>query len=793
MFDIPFVNRDGEIEESIEFLRTATRKNVLVWRCAPRSGMTSYLKHLQNSLAKEKVSIYIDGNNQIANSIFGQVVISLFNQYPIIFKSFENFVLRKTNDAEGLQWLDAIVEIIPYIKEVSPIFQKVKRKTSLRINSTNYPSLAAELLSTFLKEFTDEQGVAIFIDNAHSLDDSSFDILATASDQLNLKFIFSWSKNINDSVSLETFDKKIRVRGRGLITKNFPPPSGEMAKKIGGKMSITISAVEAASICTAANGDIYNIVIALRQINYRELDDKIFEEIAPRFILRCLLTSKQSLRFTDLSTLFIKQELFYGSEDLFEETMLLLEHSGVVESVGLPSGDRMINLVQNTFVKQKITQTTSERLVMQGLLYDFYIQSYELSERHSAAECIPLLYRLSKIVDSKAVPKWMQEAMSLSLAMGTASISKAFISELVETTENHRFQDEMDLTTYVSFLISIKNYENAKSIIEANDRQLDRRYIRALYGVVLNRCKDHLESEKILEEQFITSTSEEEQVFLLSFRIIGLLHMDQASEGRELFNKYSLKLKEASNYGYLLRNGAAPFSGSPSIKILDEAIRWFINKGDNFGLATAKCNRATHLSTNGRTTDALADLFDALKILEAFGVHHLHLVYGNIGQCYLYRSDFEMAEKYLLKAIHLMNGGLPEVYAKLNLAAVYALQRKCDSACEIISDMWALSKTIKFDRGNQRTSINGLVILSYCNEKDELLSKFKHAALKHEDRYDPDLNKTIVDRLNELIESKNKFNEKSFFELFQPCSLQYWYYNPLQGLPYELLTNKTDI
>ena len=185
----------------------------------------------------------------------------------------------------------------------------------------------------------------------------------------------------------------------------------------------------------------------------------------------------------------------------------------------------------------------------------------------------------------------------------------------------------------------------------------------------------------------------------------------------------------------------------------------------------------------GQHKAALTLLNEAYDDLLVFGPHHLHIVQNNLGICNIVLGNFRKAET-LLKKSSRVNSIMPNLYSRINNAMCISISGNPKDGLALMTYMKDTVNKCPVDRVRQRYYTN-LALLSWrCNENNYEFNEKLKMAWKNKDRKYPE--KTI--NTLSLISQKpsttisNKKRENIFKEHWQPCYLEYWYFDPLSSL-----------
>ena len=86
--------------------------------------------------------------------------------------------------------------------------------------------------------------------------------------------------------------------------------------------------------------------------------------------------------------------------------------------------------------------------------------------------------------------------------------------------------------------------------------------------------------------------------------------------------------------------------------------------------------------------------------------------------------------------------------------------------------------------------LNGALIMLMAGASNSVVETLCADALEHPDRRDPLITAAKVAQFQRFVREGRPESLDPFFDLYSPCSLFYWYQNPLEGLPLNLLALK---
>jgi tetratricopeptide (TPR) repeat protein len=686
----------------------------------------------------------------------------------------------------------ALAASIPY---VGPTFAPEPALEYLPLAQSAYPSIAAELLCEFLIQLSAKHQVCIFLDNVQELENWSAQLLSVTVSRAyrNIRYVAGHvARGKANGGNADDFALHSKDVGYEVGVRQFPKPDEEFVRLYASANGVNWTRRQCKAIATATRGDIYAIRAAIAAAGGATSDLLIDVAGLPpvgKSILALLTLAKQDLRHSDLLALCLTDStVFVENEQEIETTIDAMLVSELLHFASLPDGDRLLSLQPSSETVASVLQLSiveSTRVEMH--LYEYFSRLQKTSKRHSAAEVAPLLYRLAKNVAIEQTDTRLRDMIRLSLQMGSRSLAEEFINRAINPSPNLSLQDYL---AKLAFLISVKGFSQVLDLTAnpPTERWAKNRFVQIFRGIALNRRRFHKESEELLGRLCETCSSLEELSMMVSFRIVGRIHANDMSGAKALFNQYEQDLARASNYGYFLRNGAEVFEAVEGVEILTKALPLHERNGDAFGVATTLCNRGAKLAQIGQPQKGLIDVERANELLEVFGIHHLGIVIGDLGHCYLYMGRYEEAQANCRKALRFMGNDLPRAYTTTNLAAAQLLQGQRTAAISALNTLVIDAESAKVDRIRQKVYHNSALISLFAGGSAETVLSLCEKALKHPDRRNPQLTVDRVETIKQLLSSGSTPNADVFLQLYSPCSLFYWYQNPLEGLPIDFLS-----
>jgi tetratricopeptide (TPR) repeat protein len=793
-----FVNRSHEVVAISEFLRRPQLSpRIEVWSASSHSGLTHFLKYCSRKNAASSISLYADGSKHDGNTLFGQFGVEFYGKYPAIWRDYIHFQEHRAGRTRSRGISAAITASIPYVGRTLARGIELAYPT---LSYSAYPSIAAEVFCEFLIELSAKHQVCMFLDNVQELDSWSADLLSVTvgKSYRSIRYVAGFvSRNEGRESNADEFALRSKDIGYDVGLRPFARPDEEFIRLYASAQGVQWPQAVCRSIAAATSGDIYKIRAAVAAAGGTTADfSSVIASLPPAAasILSLLSITKQDIRRSDVLALSMDDSaVFVEGEQEIAGILNDLSVSALIGITALPDGDQLVSLrpshqTMKDVLQLSLTETTRQEM----RLYDYFSRVQKFSGRHSPAEVAPLLYRLAKRVALDETDARLRDIIHLSLQMGSRSLAEEFVDRAITPSQESQLSIQ-DYLAKLAFLISVKGFSRVLELTANPPREewAQNRFVQIFRGIALNRRRFHAESEQVLAKLCETAFSLEELSLLVSYRMVGRIHANDIVGARYLYLNYRADLAMASNYGYFLRNGAEVFEAAEGVEILTKALPYHERNQDTFGTATTLCNRGAKLAQTGQPESGLRDVETACDLLEVFGVHHLGMVIGDLAHCFLYLGLYDQVEATCRKALRYMGKELPRAYTLTNLAAAQLLNDQRGAALETIESVVADAESAKVDRVRQKVYLNGALISLFAGSPLGIVASLCDKALQHPDRRNPQITIDRVAAIQELLASPPRASTEMFLSLYSPCSLFYWYQNPLEGLPIDFLSSET--
>jgi tetratricopeptide (TPR) repeat protein len=298
-----------------------------------------------------------------------------------------------------------------------------------------------------------------------------------------------------------------------------------------------------------------------------------------------------------------------------------------------------------------------------------------------------------------------------------------------------------------------------------------------LKGVLLNRTRNQEDAEKLLNECLEMETTISQKSIIAAYLVSTYIHSEKIDDARRLYNDIVSKYPNSPQQGYLIRNAASAYKEN-RIEMYDNALSAFESSNDKFGYYTTLCNKGYYTYLNGNCDEALEILRKSADGIEPFTRTNLHIVYNNIGICYMSLGQYDEARQYLVIADEIGINSMPKLFSAINLACLLSITGQTDIALKKIKSLEDDIEKHPLNRVRQKYYSNRFLIeyLSGNRKMDELVKKIQ----QHPDRYNPEKTQLYQRFYKQLQKTRKEPSIDMWKKLFSPCGLVYWYIDPLK-------------
>ena len=543
-------------------------------------------------------------------------------------------------------------------------------------------------------------------------------------------------------------------------------------------------------LATLANNDLWRL---LDYFNQSEDGGRLDElDQTAKFLLRLLSVAQQPLRRSDMRLLALRSEQIVGSPEGFEHAVDELRQRRLVDLTPSEDGDQLVALttVSATPVRE-LSEGGIANLAAARDVYEFFSAAEATgSARHSKSSLAGLLYRLAQQLDPAAVPQRAQRLVEVAMAQGSLDDAQRYI-DIARSRQG--LPSIHDLFVQVALYVSLQEYASAKEVLDQVAREEFDRYrvLRVLDAVALNRIRNHAESKAKIDRLLYEDSTSEEKALLVSYKIGGLLHEELWEEAQEVLNQWALRLRNAKNYPYFLRNAAAIYMLSPARnlpaaeRMLDEALRIFAMEGDAFGEATTHCNYGVVHAYSGDMIAAEKHFRKSYEFLSILGTQHIREFGTNLGTALMLLGQLDRARLHMTKLLPMMETNYPSVITETNLAIIELISGDRASALTRVRSLLRTADQVRILDCWRHVRL--AAVLSESSAGNAARAAALLGELEAKGGADGN-----VARLRTAI-SSGPVEPRNALALYRTDWMQYWSQNPLKMLPVATLTAKPEL
>ena len=749
-----YANRDSEYSAVKSFLEEEA--NPIIINAYHASGVTSFVKYkLSNvfSLFFDNRILYIDAASK--KSLAEMLFISL------ICSDYSDRLQRIADKKLGVHdssLFSAALAGIPYLGP--GLARMTEKQTALPIYSGAYPSVMEEFLVPFFEEYTCNGQFLIIIDAAEMLPESSYDLLVRLLRCKKVRIILINEQNSKQYSKLENYLFTHEIDSAARV--DFDKPQIKLVKELGQLYKIAVSTDEAKSIINKTGQNIHSIIKSIRELKNVPLLPPLND--AEKAIISILHIWEGPVEESALIEMVAMSALFsINTTEMCKNALnLLTEREIVIYSL---KGWEMA--CHHNPLVQEVILSVADQLLYQNIVYNFLVQ------KKSGLYNVELRYQLSKKLDCTT-------SLDARLYLRQLLVSgQEAPSNLIAEAHLSTKKREDCLLAGIKYCRE-RRYEDAYRWIDSIPQEQITEDTEAFRAVLLNRIRRNNEAEIALRKCLENQRVPKRDNLLGAVLISTYIHMERLSDAQKIYHSMKDSCPNQSMHGYLVRNATSAYRDyQPSL--FHQALIDFKHDGDDFGYYTTLCNQGYALFKYGNPESALTILEQAKVGLEKFPAVNLHIIYNDLGLCYLLLDKYQEAYHYLLLSHNLARNNMPHIFATINLACTEAVTGQTKLALERLDSIEPEVRQHPLDRVRQKYFINRLLV-EYLSGNREI-KYIIDDALRYLDRYDPEHTKKAVRVYLRYIKTQKPPQRHRWKELFSPCGLAYWYMDPLKLLP----------
>lgn len=750
-----YINRIKDFEKLISSINSYDITYILAGKAF---GLSSFMHELGNKLFQYRVFVLnaINGSN-IANLLIAEI---LHSQDRNNFKK----MVEKELGEKSTSLLSAILQGIPYAGPGLAQFMDGKELPS--IYAGNYTSAIEEMIIPYIRKYVSAQNVLIIIDEAQCMSEESYNHIANLAQIDGVKIVLG----ITDTYSPNYIKLKNSMALHSTINCNmvlFGQPEEKLIKELSNHLGLSFSDIEIKNILLQTQKNIHLIIECILNMSLSQSNIFYFSEIEKAiisFLNICYFGLSESVlkSLIDMSTVYCPDI----NSELNHALCTLEKHGCISRKTSRNISKYFIASLYHPEVEKCISNFT-DILYYKNIIYDYY----QRPGMDNSKEVLELLYKLSLEFSNRNIKKYAILLLKSKLIMGE-QISEDIIANSHLSKRNN---DEIELS--VLYYTRERRYSEALKWIESLKGKRNNNRYQILKSILLNRVRRFPEAESMLLHNISMSDTPSILNTLLAYYTANCIHTNQKEKAIKEYHNRKHQLNGTENWGYFLRNLASAVSFPDKETFYKDAIDNFALFKDDYGIFSTKCNLGNSFCVIKEASKGLTYLKEAEIGLQQFGTNHLHIVYNDLGVCYLMLGDIKNATKYLSLAEKLAYNKMPRIITAINIACLLMVQNKHNLSIQKLESILeeVLLHPVTSIRNKYFT--NRLLIEFHIG-----VESFHNFYKKHQANIELFVNKSIVMKYQLMISENKKIEYPSdeWNTLFAPAGLAYWYVDPLK-------------
>ncbi|MFE4711923.1 tetratricopeptide repeat protein [Paenibacillus sp. NPDC056722] len=761
------------LSERGEFIDYAKNNKVLIYEGEPASGMSTFLKELENSqrsLSEEKNSVFIYLNETSKIDSLSEVIFNALMKKKSDAQAFQDLCVSKLGKYPHSLFENIIKDFSLVLKETAAAaFGNWESGKTIppHIYVGDNTSIYYDCICAYLK---DKGKVYIAIDNANVLSEEALDELKKYTDHINITFILGWIKNNEDRYLINKLINRLREEKITYVKPGFSGTSLELIKLVSEEIGLTLATENINKIILNRSSNIHAVIAELHTVKGKHVSEEksplLNQTIRFLFVLKIYFPEMILCRLLESD-----KTLFFVEDDISQ----LLKYLREQEYISFEKNSYFLSSEHHPIVMDS-TKDEADILLAKSILCDFFNENSSLLFRNSSLmkSVLPLLEELH-LTEYSIYKQIKRKLIEIALITGS-KVEDHWISAISLTSPD-------DLLIHCIINVRDRKYQNAYRLIQqVNSEITDNRTLELLQAVILNRTRQHSQSYEEMEKLYFTSKNKNERALIASYQISNLIHENRIEEARNYYQNSLDDVVESDYSAYLLRNSAVIFDPNKAVKMLTEAEYKFQQLQDDFGQASSQNNMARQYILLNKYAKAEELLIDALSTIKFFPKIHANIVYNNLGCVSLCKNDLKQAKKYIELAITLANTSMPRAFSLMNKALLFVLEDQFQSAqkvmeCVVAEDDFCLSRVQQMYASTQ------------CFLEYKLEGRVTTVSLRlleaNKDQYNPEISEKQLAIYRSVPHQLNLYEDET---VLYPCLLEYWYFNPMKLLESQTLS-----
>lgn len=738
-----YANRDDEfiiLNEALKYY------NIIYIHAKKASGITSFInEHIRLS---NYLNIYINADEKIN---VDQLLINyiLKSKYVNKFQKYADKQLGKKSE----KLLNSIVQGIPYVGNAISYFVDSKEAPSIYLG--NYTSVLCELLLPFFYDLSLENKICIYIDSADYIYEQSFQIIGELGIIENISLILVFNEKANASIKLQNY--LALTCSKNSFEFVFNDPNLKLINELAKYYHLNLSENRLLDILERSKNNIHIINKELIEIK-----NNIFFQLENlhRHILMILSVTGFLMSYIELYEILNNMNIQFNLQITLLSSLNDLEAYGYIKNI---NKNYSLITTEHPEIKNLLDDYANYILICNAL-YSYYYQKIEnLDLIH-----INLLYKISKTLNLNTYNEIAKKIVNKCLEMGLSIESSLYNS--IDFKRNKK-------DNYTQMLYHCRERNYSKSLVYVNKlkktKSKDSLTLLEIEGILNNRIRNYDRAEIILLKCLNIEKKISNRCIIVAYLCVNYIHLYKKENAILLFNSNINTLKNSNNCGYVYRNIASAFSDKgKKLECLKNALEIFKNFDDHFGIGTTLCNLGYSYCLYDEPEIALDYFHESLSHLKVFGFEHLHIVYNDLGICYLLLNNPQEAYKYLSAALKLAKNNMPKILISINLCYSLLLNNKEEEGIKVLNQVSDLVIQHKLVHLKNKYFDNKLII-------HYLMGNLDNYVYSQSENY---INQKLLLNLRKTPTVTINNRHILFKSFYIKSGLVYWYIDPLKLL-----------
>lgn len=748
-----FVNRKNDfinVENSIQ-------TNDITYLLAGRAvGISSFLEELEMRLEFYQV---FRCNAAIDNNLFS-LLLNCINRSDFN-KNFIDYIRNELGEYKS-RTISSVLHGIPYLGDLLANISDGKEIP--QVYAGCFSSAFDEIIIPYITQLSLTNKIVILIDSAEQLNEISYNLIANLAQIEYVQIVLA----ITEVQSIDF----IKLRNALSLYSNckintvlFEEPGNTLIKELASYFEYEISDDIVSDILISSRNNIHLIIDYFINLKF---NTKFNINEINKSIIFVLSICKFGLDTQTIIEILKDSNVFIGSlTDILDNIEELETLKFITKNIINSKEIYTINSISNPTILGLLS-SYSDELYYKNLIYNYFDSKILIVENINILE---LMYDLSIQFKYTRVRKYAKLILAFKLKSGD------IINPTIVTNSELDNSNVEDTILAILYYTRERYYSDALKWLEANKSVSNKPVFKHLEGILNNRVRNFVKANNILEQSIKTENDTYKLNIILAFYTANCIHSNKPNLAiNEYYSKKS-HLKNSENWGYFLRNLASALPFEEKIKMLNNAIDNFALFNDQYGIYSSKCNLGIVYCNSGFPEKGIKLLKEAEKGLQKNGSNHLHIIYNDLGVCYLMLKDVENANKYLQLAKLLARNKMPTIITSINLACLIAVDNT-ERAIELLNSIEQDVIKHPVDNVRKKYFYNRLLVesMSDINTAIQFFNSNKTTIEKYVD------DNTIDFYLNTLFKNNKLIDYKSdYWDTLYKCSgLVYWYVDPLK-------------